>query len=76
MLAKGRSKRVVVKAQGEERQGYCVMLEAEDGKVNVFRVAKQMVGLNRHYCEWMCEGGEWENCSRGSRDNAKKERIL
>ena len=47
MLAKGRSKRVVAKAQGEERQRYCDMLEAEDGKGNVFRVAQQMVGLNK-----------------------------
>src|SRR6059036_1631878 len=47
MQAKRRSKRVVAKAQGEERQRYCDMLEAEDGKGNVFRVAKQMVGLNK-----------------------------
>src|SRR3989442_3419135 len=47
MQAKRRSKRVVAKAQGEEKQRYCDMLEAEDGKGNVFRVAKQMVGLNK-----------------------------
>src|SRR5437867_2383968 len=46
-MAKGRSKRVVAKAQGEERQRYCDMLEEEDDKGSVFRVAKQMVGLNK-----------------------------
>ena len=45
-LAKSRSKRVVAKAQDEVRQRYCNMLVEEDGKGNVFRVAKQMVGLN------------------------------
>src|SRR3954469_25615287 len=75
-LAKGRSMGVVAKAQDEERQRYCDMLEEEDGRGSVFRVAKQMVRLNKHYCEWMCEGGRRENCSGGRRDNAKVERIL
>ena len=57
MLAKGRSKRVVAKAQGEERQRYCDMLEAEDGKGNVFRVAKQMVGLNKDITASGCVRG-------------------
>src|SRR2546425_1028238 len=57
MLAKGRSKRVVAKAQGEERQRYCDMLEAEDGKGNVFRVAKQMVGLNKDITASGCVKG-------------------
>jgi len=47
-LAKNRSKRVVAKAQDEERRIYCDMLVEEDGKGNVFRVAKQMVGLNKY----------------------------
>ena len=42
-----RSKRVVAKAQDEERQRYCDMLEEEDGMGSVFRVAKQMVWLNK-----------------------------
>src|SRR2546425_19580 len=46
-MTKGRSKRVVAKAQDEERQRYCDMLEEADGKGSVFRVAKQMVGLNK-----------------------------
>src|SRR5213083_131660 len=57
MLAKGRSKRVVAKAKGEERQRYCDMLEAEDGKGNVFRVAKQMVGLNKDITASGCVRG-------------------
>src|SRR2546425_5049208 len=57
MLAKGRSKRVVAKAQGEERQRYCDMLEAEDGKGNVFRVVKQMVGLNKDITASGCVRG-------------------
>ena len=55
-MAKGNSKRVVAKTQDEERQRYCDMLEEEDGKGTVFRISKQMVELNRHFCEWMCEG--------------------
>src|SRR5437867_11195456 len=47
MLAKGRSKRVVAKAQGEERQRYCDMLEAEGGKGSEIRVAKQMGESNK-----------------------------
>src|SRR3989442_13089096 len=46
-LAKGRSERVVAKAQDEERQRYCDMVEEEDGKGTVFRIAKQMVELNK-----------------------------
>src|SRR2546425_1118708 len=57
MLAKGRSKRIVAKARGEERQRYCDMLEAEDGKGNVFRVAKQMVGLNKDITASGCVKG-------------------
>ena len=57
MQAKRRSKRVVAKAQGEERQRYCDMLEAEDGKGNVFRVAKQMVGLNKDITASGCVKG-------------------
>src|SRR3989442_5378556 len=57
MVAKGRCKRVVAKAQGEERQRYCDMLEAEDGKGNVFRVAKQMVGLNKDITASGCVRG-------------------
>src|SRR5207245_1188944 len=57
MQAKRRSKRVVAKAQGEERQRYCDMLEAEDGKGNVFRVAKEMVGLNKDITASGCVRG-------------------
>src|SRR2546425_988520 len=57
MLAKGRSKRVVATVQGEERQRYCDMLEAEDDKGNVFRVAKQMVGLNKDITASECVKG-------------------
>ena len=57
MLAKGRSKRVVAKTQGEERQRYCDMLEAEEGKENVFRVSKQMVGLNKDITASGCVKG-------------------
>src|SRR2546425_504876 len=46
-MAKVRLKRVVAKAPDEERHRYCDMLEEEDGKGSVFRVAKQMVGLNK-----------------------------
>ena len=56
-LAKGRSKRVVAKAQDEERQIYCDMLEEEDGKGSVFRVAKQMVGLNKDITASGCVKG-------------------
>ena len=56
-LAKARSKRVVAKAQDEERQRYCDMLEEEDGKGNVFRVAKQMVGLNKDITASGCVKG-------------------
>ena len=58
MQAKRRSKRVVAKAQGEERQRYCDMLEAEDGRGNVFRVAKQMVGLNKDITASGCVRGK------------------
>ena len=76
-LAKGRSKRVVAKVQEEERQIYCDMLEEEDGKGNVFRVAKQMVGLNKDITASGCvKGGGWENYSSGRKDIAKMERIL
>src|SRR5206468_7826374 len=56
-LAKGRSKRVVAKAQDEERQRYCDMLEEEDGKGSVFRVAKQLVGLNKDITASGCVKG-------------------
>src|SRR5437899_6206057 len=56
-MAKGRSKRVVAKAQDVERQRYCDMLEEEDGKGNVFRVAKQMVGLNKDIAASGCVKG-------------------
>jgi len=68
-LAKNRSKRVVARAQDEERRRYCDILVEEDGKGNVFRVAKQMVGLNKDI-------SGWENHSGGKDDNAKMERIL
>ena len=57
MLAKGRSKRVVAKAQDEERQRYCDILEEEDGKGSVFRVAKQMVRLNKDITASGCVKG-------------------
>src|SRR6267154_1575405 len=56
-LAKSRSKRVVAKAQDEVRQRYCNMLVEEDGKGNVFRVAKQMVGLNKDITASGCVRG-------------------
>src|SRR6267154_48759 len=56
-LAKSRSKRVVAKAQDEVRQRYCNMLVEEDGKGNVFRVAKQMVGLNKDITASGCVKG-------------------
>src|SRR2546425_1966363 len=56
-LAKGRSKRVVAKAQDEERQRYCDMLEEEDGKGTVFRIAKQMVELNKDISASGCVKG-------------------
>src|SRR6267154_806184 len=56
-LAKSRSKRVVAKAQDEVRQRYCNMLVEEDGKGNVLRVAKQMVGLNKDITASGCVKG-------------------
>ena len=41
----------------EERQRYCDMLEEEDGKDNVFRVAKQVVGLNKDITVSECVKG-------------------
>src|SRR6266516_668899 len=55
--AKCRSRRVVAKAQDEERQRYCDKLVEEDGKGNVFRVAKQMVGLNKNITASGCVKG-------------------
>src|SRR5206468_10174929 len=56
-LAKGRSKRVVAKAHDEERQRYCDMLEEEDGKGSVFRVAKPVVGMNKDITASGCVKG-------------------
>src|SRR3989442_8443055 len=56
-MAKVKSKRVVARAQDEERQRYCDMLEEEDGTGNVFRVAKQMVGLNKDIAASGCVKG-------------------
>ena len=56
-LAKSRSKRVVAKTQDEVRQRYCNMLVEEDGKGNAFRVAKQMVGLNKDITASGCVKG-------------------
>src|SRR2546425_8902044 len=56
-LAKNRSKRVVAKAQDEERRRYCDMLVEEDGKGYVFRVAKQMGGLNKDITASGCVTG-------------------
>src|SRR3989441_11478920 len=56
-LAKGRSKRVVAKTQDEERQRYCDTLEEEDGKGSVFRIAKQIVGLNKDITASGCVKG-------------------
>src|SRR6267154_2573020 len=56
-LAKSRSKRVVAKAQDKVRQRYCNMLVEEDGKGNVFRVVKQMVGLNKDITASGCVKG-------------------
>src|SRR2546425_7014705 len=56
-LAKHRGKRGVAKAQDEERRRYCDMLVEEDGKGNVFRVAKQMVGLNKDVTASGCVKG-------------------
>ena len=54
------------------------MLVEEDGKGNVFRVAKQMVRLNKDITASGCVkgAGGWENDSGGREDNAKMERIL
>src|SRR3989441_6535610 len=56
-MAKVRLKRVVAKAQDEERKRYCDMLEEEDGKGSVFRVAKQMFGLNKDIAASGCVKG-------------------
>ena len=56
-LANGRSKRVVARAQDEERQRYCDMLEEEDDKGTVFRIAKQMVELNKDISASGCVKG-------------------
>src|SRR6267154_6781426 len=56
-LAKSRSKRVVAEAQDEVRQRYCNMLLEEAGKGNVFRVAKQTVGLNKDITASGCVKG-------------------
>ena len=45
--AKCEAKRAVYKAQEEERKKFGEMLDEEDGKGTVFRVAKQMVRSNR-----------------------------
>ena len=56
-LAKNRSRRVIAKAQDEERRRYCNMFVEEDGKGNAFRVAKQMVGLNKDVTASGCVKG-------------------
>src|SRR5206468_2017793 len=43
--------------EDEETQRYCDMLEEKDGKGNVFRVAKQMVGLNKDIAASGCVKG-------------------
>lgn len=44
---KVRAKRVIAKAQAEERQKFGEMLEREDEQRKVFRVAKQIIGKNK-----------------------------
>jgi hypothetical protein len=45
--AKKTAQRVIAKAQSDERQKFGEMLESEDGKGNLFKVAKQMVKENK-----------------------------
>ena len=46
-VAKCEAKRAVYKAQEEERKKFGEMLDEEDGKGNIFRVAKQIVRSNK-----------------------------
>ena len=75
-LAKNRSKRVVARAQDEERRRYCDILVEEDGKGNVFRVAKQMIELNKYIIASGCVKGVDGRTIGGKEDNAKMEGII
>ena len=46
--AKKNAKKVIAKAKQAETVKFCDMLEKEEGKGNLFRVVKQMVGKNRN----------------------------
>ena len=45
--ARGEAKRAILKAKNDERKRFCVDLERENDKGNLFRVAKQLVNRNR-----------------------------
>ena len=45
--ARGAAKRAMFKAKDAERKKFCEDLNGEDGKGNVFRLAKQLVSKNR-----------------------------
>ena len=45
--AKGAAKRAIFKAKSTESKKFCEDLEIENGKENVFRLAKQLVSKNR-----------------------------
>ena len=56
-LSKGAAKRAIFKAKDAERKKFCEDLEREDGKENVFRLAKQLVSKKQRCCECeLCEG--------------------
>ena len=50
------AKRAIFKAKDAERKKFCEEFEGEDGKGNVFRLAKQLVSKNRCCGCKLCEG--------------------
>ena len=52
--ARGAAKKVIFKAKDVERKKFCEDLEGEDGKGNVFKLAKQLVSKNRDVVSGSC----------------------
>ena len=52
--ARGAAKESYFKAKDAERKKFCEDLEGEDGKGNVFRLAKQLVSKNRDVVSKSC----------------------
>ena len=52
--ARGAAKGAIFKAKDDERKKFCEDLEGENGKGNVFRLAKQLVSKNRDVVSASC----------------------